>query len=221
MARDVVSFVDDTVRPSVHGMLHVPAAEPADDAIVLTHGAGGTCDAPLLVALAEAFATRGLTVLRCDLPFRQERAHGPPGGGNGARDRAGLVRAIDLLHSRVRGRVFLGGHSYGGRQSSLLAAEQPRLVPGLLLLAYPLHPPGRPLPSRTGHFREISAPALFVHGSRDPFGSADELRQAMAMIPARTSLEVVDGAGHALVPRGGGAVELGRAVASAFVALVG
>jgi predicted alpha/beta-hydrolase family hydrolase len=100
-------------------------------------------------------------------------------------------------------RVFLGGHSYGGRQASILAAAEPTLADGLLLLSYPLHPPRRPSVLRTAHFPELRTRTLFVHGSRDPFGSLEEVQSALALIPAPTGLVAIEGAGHQLSPPGG------------------
>jgi uncharacterized protein len=98
-------------------------------------------------------------------------------------------------------RVFLGGHSYGGRQASILCAAEPGLVDSLLLLSYPLHPPQRPTELRTGHLPDLKTPALFVQGTRDGFGSIDEMTQALKLIPARTELLPITGAGHELVTR--------------------
>jgi uncharacterized protein len=103
-----------------------------------------------------------------------------------------------LLTDMVGGDVFLAGHSYGGRQSSLLAAEESELAVGLLLLSYPLHPPQKPEQLRVQHFPKLRTPALFVHGTADPFGSIVELRQAMGMIFAPTQLIVIEGARHDL-----------------------
>jgi len=96
------------------------------------------------------------------------------------------------------GTVFLGGHSYGGRQASMLCAEEPDLASGLLLLSYPLHPPRRPEQQRTQHLPDLRTPTLLVHGTRDPFGSIEELERAIKMIPGRTRLLTVEGAGHDL-----------------------
>jgi predicted alpha/beta-hydrolase family hydrolase len=96
------------------------------------------------------------------------------------------------------GKLFLSGHSYGGRQSSMLCAEHPGLVAGLLLLSYPLHPPRKPEQQRTQHLPNLRTPALFVHGTRDPFGSIPEIERALKMIPAKTKLLPVEGAGHDL-----------------------
>jgi predicted alpha/beta-hydrolase family hydrolase len=109
-----------------------------------------------------------------------------------------LRNAIAVLGTLVSGPVFLGGHSYGGRQASMLAAEVPMIASGLLLLSYPLHPPRNPAQLRTAHFPSLQTPALFVHGSRDPFGSESELRAAIELIAAKTSLLMIEGAGHDL-----------------------
>jgi predicted alpha/beta-hydrolase family hydrolase len=223
MAGGVVPFVDDAAEPAVRATRHAPAAPPRGEALVLAHGAGSDRDSPILVAVGEAFAARGFLVLRCDLPFRQARPHGPPPRESGPRDRAGLARAVRAARGLVSGRVFLGGYSYGGRQSSMLAAEEPTLAAALLLLAYPLHPPRRFQQQRTAHFAALSTPTLFVHGSRDPFGSVEALRAAVALVPARTSLVTVEGAGHALTTRRGGETlaALADMVSSAFLTLVG
>lgn len=168
---------------------------------MLAHGAGSNCQAPLLVEVAQAFAEAGISVLRCDLPFRQARPKGLPLPGWAARDREGLRQAVAALRQIAPGRIVLGGHSYGGRQATLLAAEDPTIASALLLLSYPLYPPRRPLELRTAHFPQLRTPAVFVHGSRDPFGSLAELRAALALIPAPVALIEVEGAAHDL---GGG-----------------
>ena len=181
----------------VRGVLHRPGAAKGS-ALALTHGAGSNCHAPLLVRLARAFEQAGYVVLRFDLPFRQQRPKGPPFPAAAARDREGIAFAVEALRAEGNGRVFLGGHSYGGRQSAMLAAERPEIADALLLLSYPLHPPKKPEQKRTSFFPEWRIPALFVHGTRDAFGTLEELREAMALIPARTELLPIDGAGHDL-----------------------
>lgn len=212
----------------MRGFLHAPLA-PSGNGLLLTHGAGGNAQAPLLRALAETFAETGFAVLRCDLPFRQTRSFGPPSPADAARDRAGLKNAIAALlrlmggdlPSTDSGKVFLGGHSYGGRQASMLCAEEPDLVSGLLLLSYPLHPPRRPEQQRTQHLPDLRTPALFVHGTRDPFGTIEELQRAMKMIPAKTKLLTVEGAGHDLGFKGKAKAEkLTAAVLADFQALI-
>jgi predicted alpha/beta-hydrolase family hydrolase len=193
-------FRDDSPNQvPVRGFLHGPAGSRGDW-LVLTHGAGSNCNSPLLVTLADGFCTSGLTVLRCDLPFRQSRPHGPP-RGSAERDQAGIRAAIAAARRETSGRVFLGGHSYGGRQASMLAAAEPGLVDCLLLLSYPLHPPQKPGELRTAHFPRLQIPALFIHGTRDGFGSIEDLASALKLIPARTELLSVTGAGHELLSK--------------------
>ena len=177
------------------------AANPNADCLVLTHGAGSNSNSPLLLALANAFCASGLTVLRYDLPFRQSRPHGPPPRGSAERDQQGLREAVASMRKQTSGRVFLGGHSYGGRQASILCASEPGLVDSLLLLSYPLHPPQRPTELRIAHLPDLKTPALFVHGTKDGFGSIDEMEQALKLIPARTELLPIAGGGHELVTR--------------------
>jgi len=168
--------------------------------MLLSHGAGGDSKAPLMVAVAKAFCEAGYCVLRWDLPFRQLRARGAP-GGSGQRDRDGIRQAVILLRQKFPDvPLYLAGQSYGGRQSSMVAAEDSSVADGLLLLSYPLHPPGKPAQLRTDHFTSLRVPALFVHGTRDPFGTVDELRKAIRLIPVAARLQVVDGAGHGVPP---------------------
>jgi uncharacterized protein len=193
----ISAFKDDASDPPILGFLHTPEIANGR-ALILTHGAGGNCNAALLVALAEIFCGYGYAVLRCDLPFRQQKRFGPPFPGNAERDRGGLRNAVGAIRERVSGKIFLGGHSYGGRQSTILCAAEPELVSGSLLLSYPLHPPRKPEQLRTQHLPNLRTPSLFVHGTRDPFGSIDEIKNALQLIPAKTELMEVEGAGHDL-----------------------
>jgi predicted alpha/beta-hydrolase family hydrolase len=166
--------------------------------LVLTHGASSNRNSPFLIALADAFKKVQVEVVRLDLSFRQQRPHGPPRPGDAARDRQGLREEILKIREKKPTRVWLGGHSYGGRQASILASEAPELADGLLLSSYPLHPPGKPGQMRTAHFPSLRTPAMFVHGSRDPFASTGELRTAIALIPAHVNLLEIEGVGHDL-----------------------
>src|SRR5271166_4846090 len=198
MRNEAQSFLDDAPGEApVRGFLH-RAEDAGGGYLVLTHGAGGNCSAPLLVALAEKFAASGLTVLRCDLPYRQRRPRGAPSPSDAKTDQAGLRRAVELMKNQFAGRGFLGGSSYGGRQASMLVAGEPALVEGLLLLSYPLHPPGRPAQLRTAHFPNLRTKTLFVSGTKDAFRSIEELEGAIKLIPAPTKLVAIEGAPHGL-----------------------
>ena len=201
---DLEPFEERDAESTVRGVLHRPRL-PTGDGVVLAHGAGSNCESPVLRAVASAFAARGIAALRIDLPFRQARPKGPPAPAWAARDRDGLRRALAALARRCPGRLMLGGHSYGGRQASMLLADAPALARGLMLLAYPLHPPGRPERRRTEHLITLRTPTVFVHGTRDPFGLPDELDEARGLMPRPTRLITVRDAGHDLGARTDGA----------------
>jgi predicted alpha/beta-hydrolase family hydrolase len=186
-------------KEKVQGWLHEPSGAPRA-AIVLTHGAGSDCDAPFLVAAAKSLAEAGYAVLRYDLPFRQAKTNAL-NAAQQARDREGIRRAAEELRKLFpRKPLVLAGHSYGGRQSSMLAAEDRSTGDGLMLLSYPLHPPRMPEKLRTDHFKEIRVPALFVHGTRDPFGTVQEMEVAVSLISAPTRLVPVEKGAHNLPP---------------------
>lgn len=195
---DAIPFSDDPPGlPPVRGQLYAPAVSTGEG-LVLTHGAGGNSRSAVLIAVAQAFAEAGFQVLCCDLPFRQARASGPPSPGGAPRDRAGLEAAVRSLRRLGVADPILGGLSYGGRQATMLAADVSEIARGLLLLSYPLHPPGRPDQARTAHLPRLRTPAVFVSGTRDPFGSPEELRQALTFVPAPTTFVEIEGAGHDL-----------------------
>jgi uncharacterized protein len=197
MTASVQALHDDSLGVPVRGFLHRP--EPATDrGLVLAHGAGSNSASPVLTAMALAFTDAGFSVLRCDLPYRQGRLSGPPRPGEAERDRQGLRNAVLAMQKLGCARIFLGGHSYGGRQATMLCAAERDLAAGLLLLSYPLHPPRKPAQLRTQHLPGLHTPALFVHGTRDPFGSVEEMETALRLIPARSQLLTVAGAGHEL-----------------------
>ena len=215
----VESVSDTTLDPAVRGFLHLPK-NPSGDGLVFTHGAGGNCRSALLTEVAETFAQNRIAVLLCDLPFRQTRSFGPPRPGDAERDQEGLKNAVEALRRIVLGNLFLGGQSYGGRQASMLCAREPDLVKGLLLTSYPLHPPGKPNQPRTQHLPKLRIPVLFVEGSRDPFASIEEIGAAIQLIPAKTKLLRVEGAGHDLKIGKKLAPELAASILKTFQELI-
>jgi hypothetical protein len=167
--------------------------------MALFHGAGLNCESPLMQAVAETFVIAGFLVLRGDLPFRQQKQTGPP--RNAKLDQQGIRRAGEELRKLAPGaKVVLAGHSYGGRQCTMLAAEDPAVADALMLLSYPLKAPKSAAKPRTDHFPSIRTPALFVHGTRDPFGTIAEMQDALALIPARTKLVPIEKGAHSLPP---------------------
>jgi predicted alpha/beta-hydrolase family hydrolase len=183
---------------SVYGYLHSPGAGKPCGGVVLTHGAGANCETPLLVGVASALAAAGYYVLRCDLAFRQRKRSGPPHPSHAGEDRESLRAAAAAMRSMVDGKLILGGHSYGGRQATILASENASVADSLLLLSYPLHPPAKPDALRTQHFANVGVPSLFVQGTKDDFGTVAEMTTALKLINAPTRLSVVEGARHDL-----------------------
>jgi predicted alpha/beta-hydrolase family hydrolase len=180
----------------IAGVAHEPNGTPAG-VVMLTHGAGGSRESPLLVRICEEWASRGWLAVRYNLPYRQRRPKGPP-SGSAAGDRDGIVAALTLARTLADGPVVAGGHSYGGRQTSMVVAEHPGLVALLTLFSYPLHPPGKPERLRTEHFSAITVPTVFTHGTSDPFGSIEEIRDAARAIPGPVEIVEVTGARHDL-----------------------
>ncbi|HTX97655.1 MAG TPA: alpha/beta family hydrolase [Mycobacterium sp.] len=180
----------------IAGIAHQPDG-PAAGVVVLTHGAGGNRDSPLLQQVCEEWARRGWLAVRYNLPYRRRRPTGPP-SGSAAADRAGIVEAITLCRGLADGPLIAGGHSYGGRQTSMVVAAREAPVDLLTLFSYPVHPPGKPERARTEHLPDIRVPTVFTHGTSDPFGTPDELRVAAAMISAPTEVVEISGARHDL-----------------------
>lgn len=173
-----------------------PAAA-ADAAIILAHGAGAGQLSPFMVGCATALATYGLDAVTFNFPYMEQKRRLP--------DRAPVLEACyaavigetrQRLASARRG-LFIGGKSMGGRIATQLAASDRTLpVAGLVLLGYPLHPPGRPNQRRDAHLASVHRPRLFVQGSRDAFGTPAELEPALAPLASSVTLHVVDGGDH-------------------------
>jgi uncharacterized protein len=180
----------------IAGVAHQPDATPRG-VVVLTHGAGGNRDSPMLQRLCDEWARRGWLAVRYNLPYRRRRPKGPP-SGSAASDRAGIVEAITLCRGLANGPLLAGGHSYGGRQTSMVVAANQATVDVLTLFSYPVHPPGKPERARTEHLPDITVPTVFTHGTSDPFGTPAELRDAAVLIAAPTEIVEIAGARHDL-----------------------
>lgn len=188
----------------------------ATPTVMLYPGAGTGCDHPSLVAVERRLGSSAY-VERNDFPYRRE--------GRKAPDRAPKLMASirdDLARfSRRRGPVVMGGRSMGGRMTTMVAADVDGAGPvdrlaGLVLICYPLHPPGKPDRLRVEHLPDVAVPCLFVSGTRDPFGTPDELERWTATISAPVEIVWVDGARHDLA----GADETVADAIAAFVTSV-
>ena len=140
----------------IAGIPHEPDGK-AKGTVVLTHGAGGSRESPLLVKICDEWARRGWLAVRYNLPYRRRRPKGPP-SGSAATDQAGVVEAVELAHTLGKGPVIAGGHSYGGRMTSMVIADEAAAADVLTLFSYPLHPPGKPERARTAHLPRITVP---------------------------------------------------------------
>jgi predicted alpha/beta-hydrolase family hydrolase len=185
-----------TTVEQIAGIAHQPAG-PASGVVVLTHGAGGDRESALLQRLCDEWARRGWLAVRYNLPYRRRRPKGPP-SNSAATDRAGIVEAIAVCRGLADGPLIAGGHSYGGRQASMVVAGKESHVDVLTLFSYPVHPPGKPERARTEHLPDIAVPTVFTHGTSDPFGTLDEVGSAAALIPAPTQIVEIAGARHDL-----------------------
>ena len=180
----------------IAGITHEPDGTPVG-VVMLTHGAGGSRESPLLIRICDEWAARGWLAVRYNLPYRRRRPKGPPSGSAGG-DRDGIVDALTLARSLADGPEIAGGHSYGGPQTSMIVVENADLADLLTPFSYPLHPPGKPDRLRTEHFSAITIPTVFTHGTADPFGTIDELREAATLIPSPVAIVEVTGARHDL-----------------------
>jgi uncharacterized protein len=175
-----------------------PAAGPGIGAsLILGHGAGAGQHNRFMVETSRALAALGLDVVTFNFLYTEQKRRIP--------DRPPLLEAcygsaIETVRREVgsaRGHLFIGGKSMGGRIATQVAATQGELpIEGLVLLGYPLHPPGRPEQRRDKHLPDIRHPMLIVQGSRDTFGTPAELQPVLAALPAPATLHVVPGGDH-------------------------
>lgn len=170
--------------------------------LVLAHGAGAGQKSAWMVKAAQAFAQRGIRVGTFDFPYMA--------AGRKVPDRAPVLEAawrdaLSVARDRSRGgRAFIGGKSMGGRIATQIAAQGADGIAGVVLLGYPLHPPGQPDKRRDAHLPQIKEPVLFVQGSADTFGTGDEIQALLPSMPNAT-LHLIDGGDHSFKVRGGAA----------------
>jgi uncharacterized protein len=164
-------------------------------ALLLAPGAGSSSTQPSLLAIEAAVAP--LPVARMDFPYRKAGKNVPDKTSillEAVRsEAAAMVEAAGILPERL----LFGGRSMGGRMCSMAVAEGLPAA-GLVLISYPLHPPGKAEKLRVEHLVQLNVPCLFIHGTKDPFGSPDELRPWLETIPGPVTVEFLDGKGHDL-----------------------
>ena len=176
--------------------------------LVLAHGAGAGQQHPFMVRFATGLASRGVDVVTFNFLYT-ERRRKVPDRTPALEECFRAVAAMAQEHEPLAGNaLFIGGKSMGGRMATHLAADDVghRLtaLKGVVLLGYPLHPPGKPEQLRVSHFPKIAVPLMFVQGTRDPFGSPSELEPHVASIPSDVTIHTVEHGDHSLaVPKSG------------------
>ncbi|HEX5474830.1 MAG TPA: alpha/beta family hydrolase [Vicinamibacterales bacterium] len=165
-------------------------------ALILAPGAGAGQDSPFMTDAATALASRGLVVATFDFPYRTAGRKAPdPGRVLEAHWRASIEAATGESSFEALP-LFIGGKSMGGRIASQVAAAGDLPIAGLVFLGYPLHPPGKPSQRRDRHLPSIHRRMLFVQGTRDPFGTAAEIRELIPRLDDRTRLLDIEGGDH-------------------------
>jgi predicted alpha/beta-hydrolase family hydrolase len=195
--------IDITPSEHVTATAYPAAGGRAGICVIPGHGAGSNQSNPAIVRFADALAARGFDAVTFNFLYSEQRRRVPDPNAKLELCWRALIQAFH--DGRLIGQgaaLVIGGRSMGGRIASQVAAADPHGIAGLLLLGYPLHPPGQPEKLRTRHLPDIRIPTLFVQGSRDAFGTPEELSPVISRIKGPASLFVVEGADHSLkVPK--------------------
>ncbi|MEQ8666874.1 MAG: alpha/beta fold hydrolase [Rhodospirillales bacterium] len=185
---------------SVHFLIDEPSSTKANGTVILAHGAGAPMDSPFMQAFGEGMAARGIRAARFEFPYMAGRRES---GKKRPPNPAGVL--LDTWREAIAdigGPVVVGGKSMGGRMASMIAAElesEGSPVAGVACLGYPFHPPGQPDKMRVDHLMEITTPVLILQGTRDPFGTRDEVPGFG--LPRRIAIEWLKDGDHGFKPR--------------------
>jgi hypothetical protein len=174
--------------------------------LILGHGAGAGQTSVFIVSFATDLAARGIDVVTFDFLYREQGRRIPDPNDKLEACYCAVIKAVRQRMKTDRDALTIGGKSMGGRIASQVAARGIGDLAGLVFLGYPLHPPGKPDRLRAAHLSDVKAPMLFVQGSRDAFGTPDELRPIITRTEPRADLYVVEGGDHSFkVGKGTGA----------------
>ncbi len=192
--------------------LHYPAATPGRATLVLAHGAGTDQRHRAMTTLATGIAAQGVDVVTFNFLYTEQHRRSP--------DRSPVLEqtwtaVVEGMAGNLPAdhRLVVGGKSMGGRIASMVLAHPPATaawtrVSGLVLLGYPLHPPGKPDQLRTAHLPAIRVPVLLVHGTRDAFGTRDEIEPVFQALPTRVDFDFIERGNHSFaVPKSTGLTE--------------
>jgi len=194
-------------QDSVTALLYLaPKKQRAGMTVILGHGAGAGQLHPFMRLFASGLAARGFDTMTFNFIYMEQGRHVPDPKAKLEACYRAVIEAAQKHKNLKRNRVVIGGKSMGGRIASQVAAspESADNIAALVFLGYPLHPPGRPDKLRDAHLPQITAPMLFVQGSRDAFGTTDELRAVIERFHLHATLYPIEGGDHSLkVPKRG------------------
>jgi uncharacterized protein len=199
--------VEISAQQSTTALVYLAAAKHrAGVTLILGHGAGAGQTSDFMTSFADGLSARGIETITFNFMYIEQGRRLPDPSD---RLEACWRAVIEAVRQRMQSRsnaLAIGGKSMGGRIASQVAAAGIGELAGLVFLGYPLHPPGRPDRLRAEHLSAITAPMLFVQGSRDAFGTPDELRPIVASLDPPTDLYVVEGGDHSLKVRKGAGI---------------
>jgi predicted alpha/beta-hydrolase family hydrolase len=198
------SFVVEVGQAHTTSLIY--RARDARAAIILAHGAGAPQTHPWMVTVAKTLSARALDVITFNFLYTEVERRAPDKNDVLEATWRAVIAAVRTRDLVAHGRLFIGGKSMGGRIATQVAASDDlNEIAGLVLLGYPLHPPGNAAQLRSAHLPRVRAPMLFVQGSRDAFGTPEELEPIVAGLSRGTRLYVVAGGDHSLaLPKGQG-----------------
>ena len=173
--------------------------------LILGHGAGASQTSDFIVSFASGLAARGIDIITFNFLYREQSRRIPDPNDKLEACYRAVIEAV-REQKKSRDALAIGGKSMGGRIASQVAATGIGDLAGLVFLGYPLHPPGRPNRLRAKHLSDIKAPMLFVQGSRDGFGTPDELRPIVAPLEPPADVYIVEGGDHSFKVRKGAGV---------------
>jgi predicted alpha/beta-hydrolase family hydrolase len=178
-------------------LVYSAAGNGVGAALILAHGAGAGQRSPFMIDFADALTALGVDVVTFNFLYTEQRRRLPDRGPALEACYRSVVDAVRDKVASARRLLFVGGKSMGGRIATQMAAADRALpIGGLVLLGYPLHPPGRPGRRRDAHLPAVGRPMLFVQGSRDAFGTPSELAPVLGALAPTPTLHVVEGGDH-------------------------
>jgi len=178
--------------------LHYAVAQPASGAaLIVAHGAGAGQQSPFIVDFARAMSARGFDIVTFNFAYMEQRRRLPDRAPALEACYAAVIRETHRRLSPSTSAIFIGGKSMGGRiATQIAAADQDLPIAGIVLLGYPLHPPGQPHKRRDAHLPSVHRPMLVIQGRRDAFGTPEELAPAFGTLTPPAHVHVIEGADH-------------------------